>query len=141
MTWRPHNETAEDLAREEAAANTLAEVWDVEVTKLSDMLYGMDWVFSRNKNVVAFGEFKFRSKKFDTLLLSYAKYMRMVHLHKMTDLPVMLVVSWPDGLWYWDAANERIDKIVLGGNSRGQNGDIEPVVHIPTVDFRKIKNG
>jgi hypothetical protein len=141
MTWRPHNETSEDLKREEAAANALSDMWQADVTKLSEALYGIDWVFSRHKEVVAFGEFKYRAKKYDTLILGLGKYMKMSEIHKMTGLPVILVVLWPDGLWYWDIAKHPIDKIEMGGNSRGQNGDIEPVVHIPIKAFVQVSNG
>ena len=140
MVWRPRNETAEDLQREEAAAKTLSEVWNVEVVKLSDALYGVDWAFGRDNKVVAFGEFKARSKKYDTLLLSFAKYTKLHNLHKVTALPVLLIVQWPDGLWYWNMTDDPPKSISLGGNSRGQNGDIEPVVYINVSEFTQVSN-
>lgn len=141
MSWRPHNESAEDIAREQAAANTLSDLWNADVLKLSDTLYGLDWVFSRDNEVCAFGEFKYRTKKYDTLLLGLGKVMKMQQVHEMTGLPVLLVISWPDGLWYWEYNKDDIHKVQVGGNFRGQNGDTEPVVHIPVDRFIRVKNG
>ena len=140
MTWRPRNETPEDLQREEAVAKTLSEAWNVEVVKLSDTLYGIDWAFSRDKKIVAFGEFKTRSKKFNTLLLSLAKYIKLYNLHKFSGLPVLLIIQWPDGLWYWEMTDFPPKSISLGGNSRGQNGDTEPVVYIDVSEFKQVSN-
>lgn len=141
MSWRPYNESEEDIAREQAAANTLSDLWSADVTKLSDTLYGLDWAFSRNREICAFGEFKYRSKKFDTLLLGLGKVMKMQQVHEMTGLPVLLVISWPDGLWYWEYNRSVVSNLQVGGNSRGQNGDTEPVVHIPVSEFTRVKHG
>jgi hypothetical protein len=50
----------------------------------------------------------------------------------------MVIVLWPEGLFY-----ATLPKLLLapfmGGNSRGQNGDIEPVVHIPKDWFVKVR--
>lgn len=141
MAWRPRNETTEDLQREEAAAKTLAEAWGVEVIKLSEALYGVDWAFSRDNKVVAFGEFKTRFKKYDTALLSFAKYSKLYNLHKLTGLPALLIIQWPDELCYWEVDDEPLKSIGVGRNSRGQNGDTEPVIYIDVNKFRQVGNG
>lgn len=141
MYFRPRNETPKDLANEEEAAQVLKEAWKVEVCKLSETLYRIDWALSRDNRVCAFAEFKTRSKKLGSLMISMAKYMHMVQIHRFTGLPTFLIVKWPDGYWYHEVAYvEQLPLDVrIGGNSRGQNGDIEPVIYIPVREFKQIK--
>jgi hypothetical protein len=141
MSFRPENETQEDLAAERAAADILCRAWDAEVCKLSPMLYKVDWVFYRQGKVKAFAEFKRRNRKMDTLLLSAAKYIQLLELNRMTGIMSMLVVQWPDGLWYHEVQSPAVLPLDLrmGGNSRGQNGDYEPVIYIPVSEFIEVK--
>lgn len=140
MVWRPRNETEEDLQNESRVGQLLAEKWECDVYKLSEVLYPVDWAFSRGSTILAYGEFKKRSKKFDTLLLSAAKYYRMLDFARLTSQPVLLIIEWPDELGYIDLAKENLDlEAKIGGNSRGQNGDIEPVVYIPCDKFVVVK--
>lgn len=137
--WRPRNETEQDLQNEAAVAKFLSDKWECDVHKLSENLYPVDWAFSREGTVVAYGEFKKRSKKFDTALLSAAKYYRMLDLARMTKLSVLLIIEWPKELCYIDLYKEPLDlQVYIGGNSRGQNGDIEPVVYIPCDKFVQV---
>lgn len=141
MAFRPKNETAEDLANENEAAEIIARVWEVEVIKLSDYLYRADWALVENGGVKAFAEFKRRSKKHDKLMISVAKYMYLLELSRCTGLPSLLIIRWPDGLWYHKITYPVLLPldIRVGGNSRGQNGDIEPIIYIPIEQFKQIK--
>jgi hypothetical protein len=140
VNWRPRNETEEDLQNEGRVAQLLASKWDCEVHKLSEFLYPVDWVFSRQSDVLAYGEFKKRHKKYDTALLSAAKYYRMKDFARQTNRPVFLIIEWPDELTYVDLSKGDLElDAKIGGNSRGQNGDIEPVVYIPSDKFVVIK--
>lgn len=141
MSFRPMNETPEDLAAEQAAAELLSRAWDVEVCKLSPSLYKIDWAFYRGGKVKAFAEYKRRSKKMNTLLLAAAKYIQLLELSRTTGVPCLLIVQWPDGLWYHKVKHPvqlPLD-LRMGGNSRGQNGDFEPVVYIPVDEFIEVK--
>lgn len=137
--WRPYNETEQDLQNEAAVAEILSKKWGCDIHKLSEKIYPVDWVFSRDKIVVAYGEYKKRAKKYDTTLLSVSKYYRMIDLLNMAKVPVLLIIEWPDGIYYLDLSWEDMDlKAFIGGSSRGQNGDIEPIVYIPNEKFSKI---
>jgi len=137
--WRPYNETKEHLENEDRVAKILSDKWNVDVLKLSPMLYTVDWAFSRNKHVTAYGEFKKLSHKYDTLMISAAKIMKMEQWHEWTRLPVLLIVEWPDGLWYFDiSSNKWGTELKIGGSSRGQPGDIEPMVYIPVSKFKSV---
>ena len=138
--WRPKNETAADLAAELDAAKIISERWKVEVTKLSPVLYGVDWCLSRDGQVRAFAEFKVRDKRYDTLLLSFAKVHRGLNLAGMGSVRFVVFVRWPDGLYWVDDLNIDPSRLRIGGNSRGQNGDVEPCVHIDSDAFRKISD-
>ena len=135
--WRPRNETDADLARERAAGDIIASAWGVTTTKLSEALYGLDWAFFRQDDLVGWGEYKHRSKRYDTLLLSAAKWMSGKFYAEQSGKPFILFVEWPDGLHWLDTTPIK-PVIRLGGNHRGQNGDLEPVVHIPTDAFKKF---
>lgn len=140
MIWRPRNETEQDIQNENRVAQLLATKWSCDVHKLSEMLYPVDWVFSRENEVVAYGEFKKRNKKYNSVLLSAAKYYRMQDFVRQTKQPVLLIVEWPNELAYVDFLKETLDlETKIGGNSRGQNGDIEPVVYIPVDKFVVIE--
>lgn len=139
MAWRPRNETEQDLHNEARVAELLGAKWDCEVLKLSETLYPVDWAFSRDGVVVAYGEFKKRSKKFNTVLLSAAKFYRMQHFMQMTKVPVLLIIETPEELAFLDlSAHELNLRAFIGGNSRGQNGDTEPVVYIPYDKFEVV---
>lgn len=135
--WRPRNETAADLEHELHAAARI-EAWaGATSVKLSESLYHVDWAFFRNEELVAWGEYKRRAQRFPTLLLGVAKWRAGRALAKDTGVPFLLFVEWPDGLHYCDT-QEMMFPIKRGGNTRGQNGDIEPTYHIPVELFRRI---
>lgn len=136
--WRPRNETAEDLRHEAAVARILAVMYGITVHKLSETLYGFDWVLHKDDEVLAFAEFKQRKTKYDTLLLSAAKYEVGMRYAERLNKPFVLFVKWPDGLYSFKFHGDFVPEVKLGGNSRGQNGDIEPCVHIPVGLFNKI---
>lgn len=139
--WRPHNETPQDLQNEANAADILREKWEIDIHKLSPTLYGVDWVFSRDGEVVAFAEFKKRSKSYPNYILSAAKFTRMLRMADDFAVPVLLILELPDGIWYWVTDRTPMqEKFKIGGNSRGQNGDTEPVVYIDANLFKKIND-
>jgi hypothetical protein len=139
MSWRPYNETAEDLALESAAASRIATKFNCEVVKLSPMLYQLDWAFFRNEMLVAWGEYRNRAKRYATYILSHAKWMKSKALVAETGKPCFLFVEWPDGLFYYEIKQDAVHPVKLFENFRGQNGDTEPCVHIPINLFsRKI---
>lgn len=138
MNWRPYNETPEDLAHEKAAAERIEAAWGVQCIKLSEALYGLDWAFFRHSKLVGWGEYKHRSQRYDTLILSAAKWLKGCTLARESGKPFTLFVEWPEGLYWFSYIDAPVEGITMGGNDRGQNGDIEPVVHIPTATFKRL---
>lgn len=138
MSWRPRNETQGDLDRELAAARKIEQRFGVEHIKLSESLYHVDWAFFRDGILAAWGEYKYRQKRYDTLYISLAKFAQMFDLSRITAVPAYLFVEWPDGLYRVTISDMAGREITLNGNNRGQNGDKEPVIHIPAAEFTRI---
>lgn len=142
MAFRPRNETTEDLAHEAIAKSRIELERNVQIIKLSPVLYRVDWaLFNHNDTLRGFAEYKFRSRRYDTLMLGARKWQTGCDMADFYDVPFYLFVDWPEGLyWYrWHPEDERPNfKVKLDGSSRGQNGDIEPCVHIPTDLFKLV---
>lgn len=137
--WRPRNERDIDLAREREAAARIEQAWGRSCIKLSERLYEIDWAFFREGQLVGWGEYKWRERRYDTLLLGAAKWLRGQSLMQTSGRPFLLFIEWPDGLYWLNAEEFKTMDIRLSGNSRGQNGDIEPCVHIPISLFKKLR--
>ena len=129
--WRPKNETPEDLEREEGARVALSDKYGIEIMKLSPELYNVDWAFIREGVVVAFAEYKWRKWQYDTLILSAAKVWKLQEYAKKGYSALVFVRFGSDPQFFYsrDSPETRYD-LRLGGSSRGQNGDLEPVVHL-----------
>jgi hypothetical protein len=137
QTWRPRNESAEDLRAETAAKAIIERAWKCDILKLGEYLYGVDWSLSRDDWVMAFGEFKKRSRLYDTVILSAAKYEHGMRLGALYLVPFFFFVEIDGVLRYCDLRGQILPAKV-GGNARKQNGDIEPCVFIPVNLFRII---
>lgn len=139
MSWRPRNETEIDLDRELEAAAKIKDKWGVEHLKLGEVKYELDWAFFREKRLVGFGEFRWREKQYDTLLLSCGKWMKMLDIHQKLGVPVLLFIHWDGiGLHYYTVKQGADYPKGIGGGHRGQNGDIEPVIHLPIEEFHHL---
>jgi hypothetical protein len=139
MNWRPRNETAQDRVNEQRGIGAFASRFNADAVKLSETLYGVDFAITRSQKVVAWAEFKARKVKYDSLLISAAKVWKLACLARDSALPSFLVIEWPDGIWYWRVPEMAPGPVSVGGNSRGQNGDVEPVYLIPSSEFRLAK--
>jgi hypothetical protein len=137
-TWRPRNETPEDLRHEAETAEILLAKYGITAHKLSETQYCFDWTLSKDDQVIALAEFKQRKTKYDTLLLSAAKFEAGMRYSDRLKKPFVLFVRWPDGLFSYKFTDDFVPEVKMGGNSRGQNGDIEPCVFIPVDLFIRI---
>ena len=134
---RPRNESAKDLEREERVRRLIEQYRGKRVTKLSPVNYQVDWaVADPDGTLTCYGEYKFRSKKFDTLLISAAKCAHGAFLAHAAGVPFRLFIEWPHGVYWADLPASY--PIKMGGNSRGQDGDWEPMAVIDTAIFREL---
>jgi len=148
---RPWNETEEDLAREDAARLFLETKWKCVIQKLQPGVYKVDWALfrraARDTRILAgWGEYKFRENynwgAFDQIMLSVGKWITLRQLAEKTIQPFFFITEWKDGTIAsinWPPHSGAGYPIVLSGNKRGQEGDIEPVIMIPIKEFKVLR--
>jgi hypothetical protein len=137
---RPHNETPRDLSHESAARLAIERALDCQITNLREQLYGVDWVLHRDARPFAFGEYKHRGEAdYDAWLLGAAKYAKGRQIaHAISAQFYFFVETKLDGLRYANLSAMPLLVTRMGGNARGQSGDIEPCVLIPAAYFKPI---
>lgn len=143
MTWRPRNETDEDRRREAAILDEASASLGYGFAgwiKLSETLYEIDAAFrDGDMRICAWVEVKARSKLYDTVLLSAAKALQLYRLELATKKPAYFIINVPDtGILCHRIRPLYTYDIRVGGNNRGQNGDLEPCVFINANDFSTI---
>lgn len=146
---RPKNENEDDLREEKAAAEIIEDAWNVTVVKLQPYVYGVDWMLCRNNlSLHSWGEFKRRyceMEQYDSLMISLGKWLRLRWNAERSLLPFAIYVKWDNtgvmyksfphtsGIGYPMKIGTRAD--------RGQDGDSEPMIYIPTSEFSPLKKG
>ena len=146
--WRPRNETDQDLARERAAADAIVEAFaqrgraGLKALKLGETLYQIDWAFfdhgQQGRPLVSWGEFRWRDRRYDTYVMKYSKLVAGRKWMRATGKPFLMYVEWPDGIWYWRVPEVVDLQVYLFESTRQQNGDNEPVVHVPVNWFVQL---
>jgi hypothetical protein len=137
--WRPRNESAADLAHEAMARGVIEAAWRCKIVSLSPVLYRLDWALARDGKLIGFGEYKRRGADYATFLLSLAKYQGGIQTARPLCLPFLFFVETPGaGLRWVDLCEHPLPAIEIGGNARGQNGDIEPCMMIPAAWFAPV---
>src|SRR5688500_1678787 len=141
MSWRPRNETDRDRRNEGlvldafVACERLQEAikatrWE----KLSECLYEIDASLhgpEDNAPFVGWAEVKIRTFLYPTVILGVKKAIQLAMLSAHTQKPAFFLIHTPvQGVLVHRMRAIREYDMDLGGNSRGQNGDIEPLIHI-----------
>jgi hypothetical protein len=143
---RPTYETSEHLDGERRAIEHVEAIWGVQCNK-TPKYYKIDYtVVSPNNNVVGWAEVRgknFVRGKYRTFYTSLEKAMTLVRFEALTAKPAVVIVAWLDGIYcYRFTVNDtRTRQIKWDGrtvNSRGDDQDIEPVIHIPVDAFTLI---
>lgn len=136
---RPVYENSDSLKAEEQTIRRVAEVWKTTYVKLP-MQYRVDWALMRDKDIVCWCECKRRynnKDKYPTLMLSLNKIIHGMELARVTEKPFLVVVEWNDMVGWHKV--EKVHDIRMGGRvDRGDWQDVEPVVDIPTSEFKRI---
>ena len=146
---RPSYESEEDLRREQQAIESLETIWGVRCRK-TPRYYEIDYCIVDYQETVI-GWIEIRGKRFQrsayrTFYTSLKKYITLCRFSQATGLPAYILCKWeneparirkvvPDDL--------RRCRISIGGrtsNSRGDDQDIEPVIHISTEEFQSIES-
>lgn len=135
----PANETAEDLEREDQVRQVLENAWKAKARKLRPALYGVNFAFLRDKALTAWVEIKCRDQHYDPMLIGAAKMMKLKELSAGFGVPSIVVFA-TEGIWFHVVDPDRTYTVEMGGNSRGQDGDIEPMVQIFKGDLKRIQH-
>jgi len=115
--------------------------WKCGGRKLPPLTYSLDWSFYRDGRLIGFGEFKARdceSRRYKTTYVSLLKAWKARELALLTGRPAFFIVLFTDGLFYAPFPIDGEALVTFNGNSRGQDGDREEVLHLPREAFRKI---
>ena len=132
------NETVKDLENEDRARRLIEQYRDKVVTKLSETHYQIDWAISDPDNTLTcYAEYKFRSKKYPTVILSAAKYAQGMFLSQPVGVPFRLFIEWPWGI-FWADMPMGLPAIMGGRKDRDQEADWEPMVEISSDLFRPL---
>lgn len=145
---RPTYERDDHLREEEAAIDALQAVWGV-VARKTPKYYKIDYAICNAVGVVV-GWVEVRGKTFPrsqyaTFYTSLEKYLSVCRFQYATAKPAFLLVKWSDCILIYRMSVDdcRRRKITVGGrtvNSRGDDQDIEPVIHIPVAEFKPLND-
>ena len=138
---RPMYEQAMDLAREHEMMTHVSAKWGVQYYKLP-ISYRMDFILMSAEYPKAFAECKHRNFKwgqYPDVMISLSKVQAADSLHRATGLKTMLIVRAIDTIYHvcLNECMENHNWLRFGGrtvNTR-DDGDVEPVYHIPIERF------
>lgn len=135
-------ETEADRKNERQLADRVSGLWGARFMKLP-ISYNLDYALVYGETILAWIEMKRRfctRDKYPTLLLDLQKWHAGIDLYDRTARPFILLIQWDDGDFYYDYDPLSIPKLRYGGRTVKTRDayDIEPVVHIPVSEFRRI---
>lgn len=136
---RPMYETQADRDLEQEVAVTVAVHYGC-IPERTPRAYQVDWLLMR-KGLHCFLEIKRRSVKhnaFSTLILSAHKWDYGRSMAERFGVGFLLAVEYTDGIWCWDTKDIKPNVQMGGRADRGDDRDVEPVVHLPISLFVKI---
>lgn len=132
--------TQKDKDAQSLVAKKLSAHLGLKLEEMSDT-YIVDYVAVDSKNnIKAFIEIKNRYKFYPDPFISSHKYWSLRNIRKMSDLPTLIVVSFPEnGIYYKDLDGTETTKYILGGRTdRGDANDWEAQTVFDLNEFTKI---
>lgn len=141
---RPIYEQAVDLAREHDIMSLVSAKWGVQYYKLP-MSYRLDFILMSAEKPKAFVECKHRNfvwGKYPDVMISMSKVMAAEQMLQVTGLKTMFVVRATDRIFYTqlNRCAGNLNWLKFGGRTATtrDDGDIEPVYHIPIEEFSEL---
>lgn len=113
------------------------------VMKKNPKAYPIDWCAYKGGKIAGWVEIKCRKNpkdQYPTLMLSYNKLVSGKRYAEVSGAPFLLVIEWTDGVYFWKCPDDVTGYSVTNGGrtDRGDSQDLEPVVLIPTSEFKKL---
>ena len=143
MGKRIFYETGKDLENEKIVADEIALAFDMILKKMHYKM-AIDYMAfdALDIHALAVIEIKRRqvcSTKYQSVILSLAKFNKGIEFYKNNDLSFIFAVKFDDGIFTYEYSPDDFFMIVFGGRKdRNDPQDIEPVVHIPLHRMIKI---
>lgn len=136
--------TAEDRSSEAQTARLLEQRWRCELRRYGE-LSPIDWFAVKDGRVSAMLELKTRSHEHDrysTVFLNVRKWLALMLSEAGLGVPGLFVVRFSDSL-YWARVRGGMGRVAIGGCREivKARSDIEPVIHVPISDMRKLEEG
>jgi hypothetical protein len=139
---RPTYETARDVDNERAVAEVIERRLRLTARKLPRH-YELDYVLTDGDEVRGFAEIKCRTnalEQYPTYIISGHKWEYGLRWEALAHAPFVIVVRFTDGIYYCRPRYVQGHRVMLGGRrDRGDEQDIEPVVHIPVGEFTLLE--
>ena len=139
MGARPLYETEADRTAEAQVAYTLAAQLGC-IAERTPRAYQIDWLLMR-RNLDSFVEIKRRQvphNRYPTLMLSAHKWDYGRSMAERFDVGFYLAIEYTDGIYYWRTKDIKPEVRIGGRSDRGDDQDMEPVVHLPIELFAKL---
>ena len=144
---RPMYEQAVDLAREHEMMRTVTDKWGVQYYKLP-MSYRLDFILMSAEKPKAFAECKHRNftwGDYPDVMISLSKVQQADSLFRVTGLNTIFIVRANNRIFHTNLNNCIAEPSWLRFGGRTVNtrddGDVEPVYHIPVEHFSEIPVG
>lgn len=139
---RPVYQTPADQRAERETAAQLRAAWGWELSRFP-ALSEADWLAHKAGRIVAVVELKTRTHlygRYDTYLLSAHKWVDVRALAHVWRVEPVLVIRFGNGELFWaDLDVAKVVAVQLGGRrDRGDPQDVEPCVHLPIDQLRKV---
>lgn len=142
---RPIYESQVDLTHENKMKTFLEGKWNCTLNKLP-YKYQLDWMAMRDKDPMAFVEFKHREKlsidAWPRYMISLDKWMKAKQLCKEVEIPFIMVITFTEGTYYGVFAHNGLHDVTYGFGGRYDRGDaqdVEPMIYLPLKKFMKIE--
>jgi len=144
---RPQYESEQDRHNEAQIARRIEAAWSVTLHKLPKS-YAMDFAATRHGDVVGWIEVKRRTLRpsYTYIMLSVGKWRDGNALAATTSIGWVFVVEEAEsGTLWWLDCSDLVERgvefdIAWGGrtNDTRDPADVEPVVHLPRAEFRRL---
>jgi len=134
-------ETEEHLAAQAGVAAAVGAAWKC-VPVPTPRLSGLDYLLLRDGNIRGFVEVKTRptlAGKYSDYMIGARQWYSNMKFAEQCSLPMLLVVSFADGIQWVNAIGTPVREGIGGRRDRGDPLDIAPVVFIDMTRFKKLK--
>ena len=141
---RPLYETQAHLSVEQKIADRLRLRANCSMIKLP-IRYHLDYAVERDKRIIGFAEIKTTKYQVETHIgyggfkMSFAKWCHAEQMSRLSKLPFILLVGFPDAVRYIQTKEFDHDGLVWWGRAdRADSQDMEPAIILDLSRFKEL---